>query len=60
MYYRVFVFKALMSKQKMISAEKLIKHIDELMELLYLNIENDMDGDEHCEIENIMKSKIWY
>jgi hypothetical protein len=49
-----------MSKQKMISAEKLIKHIDEMMEMNYDNIENDMDGDGHCEIENMVLDNILF
>jgi len=47
-----------MSKQKMISAEKLIKHIDEMMEMNYNSIENDMDDDGQCETENMVLDNI--
>ena len=47
-----------MSKQKMISVEKITQHIDEMMEMNDNAIENNMDGDGHCEIENMVLDNI--
>lgn len=47
-----------MSKQKTLSKEKILKHIDEMMEMNYNNIENDMDGDGQCETENMVLDNI--